>query len=77
MTDNEMRVLVLLLKDVEEWEKQRAGECERESAALPSSDLRNKICFWERKHKECIEAAKLLSEVFDYYILNKIHNIIK
>ena len=73
MTKNEMQILILLLTDLEEQEKEKGESCERDVAALPPSKLRDGIEGWAKRHLKCAEDSKSIIEVLNHYILNKIY----
>lgn len=74
MTESEMQILVILLREAEEFERDRAKECESTYPDLPASDMKDKIRDWWIKHKNNAENAVSLINTFEYYLSNKIHN---
>ena len=73
MTKNEMQILILLLTDLKEQEKEKGEGCERDVAALPSSNLRDRIKAWGQRHIKCAKDSESIIEVLNHYILNNIY----
>lgn len=73
MTKNEMQILILLLTDLKEQEKEKGEGCERDAIALPHSDLRDRIEEWGQRHTKCAEDSESIIKLLNHYILNKIY----
>lgn len=72
MTKSEMQILVILLKEAEEFERDRAKQCEDTYSNFPASEIKDKARDLWIKHKSNAENAASLINAFNYYLSRRI-----